>query len=109
MDKVRDALLDRISLDAGYDRPRGIVVGFLPACAFVEPGEIISNLAYVLSTYGVVVCAVDFKVFYPDLFDWIGGASADRKGEGLIRLLNSDRTEVRSIARESDDKNVFLA
>jgi len=105
---LKDTMLARISLDTGYDKPRGIVAGFVPACEFVEACEIISNLAYVLSARGFVVCVVDFKVFYPNLCDWMGGVDSDKKGNGLIRLLNSDRTEVRSVARETDDKNVFL-
>lgn len=106
--EIRDTLLDKISVDIGYDKPKGIVAGFIPACEFVEAGEIIANLAYVLATRGVVVCAVDFKVFYPNLCDWLGGVAADKKGDGLIRLLNSDRTQVCSIARETDNKNIFL-
>jgi len=106
--EIKDSLLERISIDTGYDKPRGIVCGFIPVCDFVETGEIISNLAYILSTNGIVVCVVDFKVFYPNLSDWMGGVSFDKKGDGLIRLLNSDRTEVRSIARETEDKNVFM-
>ena len=106
--EIKDALLEKISVDTGYDKPKGIVAGFIPTCEFVEASEIIANLAYVLSTRGVVVCVVDFKVFYPNLCDWLGGVSADKKGNGLIRLLNSDRTEVRSIVRETDEKNVFL-
>ena len=96
------------SADAGYDKPKGIVVGFVPVCDFVENGEIIANLAYVLSTRDAAVCVVDFKVFYPNLFDWLGGAAANKKGEGLIRLLNSDRTEIKSISQKTDDNNVFL-
>jgi len=101
-------LHERITLDTGYDKPRGVVAGFLPACEFVEACEIIANLAYVLSTRGVVICVVDFKVFYPNLCDWLGGADSAKKGNGLIRLLHSDRTEVRSIAQETDEKNIFL-
>lgn len=106
--EITGALLEKISIDTGYDKPKGIVAGFIPAGEFAEAGEVIANLAYVLSTRGVVVCAVDFKVFYPNLCDWLGSVSYEKKGDGLIRLLNSDKTEVRSIARETDDKNVFL-
>ena len=106
--EIKDTLLEKISADSGYDKPKGIVAGFIPACEFVEAGEIIANLAYVLSMRGVVVCVVDFKVFYPNLCDWLGGVTSDKKGNGLIRLLNSDRTQVRSIARETDNRNVFF-
>ena len=106
--ELKDTLLEKISVDVGYDKPRGIVAGFIPACEFVEAGEIIANLAYVLSMRGVVVCVVDFKVFYPNLCDWLGGVASDKKGNGLIRLLNSDRTEVRSIVQETDNRNIFL-
>ena len=105
---VRDTLLEKISSNPGYDKPMGIVAGFVPACEFVEACEIIANLAYVLARRGVVVCAVDFKVFYPNLYDWLGGVESAKKGNGLIRFLNSDRTEVREIAQETDEKNIFL-
>jgi len=105
---LKDTLLQKISLDTGYDKPKGVVAGFVPACEFVEAAEIIANLAYVLSKRGVVVCVVDFKVFCPNLCDWMGGIAYDKKGNGLIRLLNSDRTEVRSIALETDEKNIFV-
>jgi len=106
--QLKETLLERITVDTGYDKPKGIVAGFIPACEFVEVSEIIANLAYVLSTRGAVVCAVDFKVFYPNLCDWLGGVTADKKGSGLIRLLNSDRAEVRTIVQETDEKNIFL-
>ncbi|MCL2048465.1 MAG: hypothetical protein FWG87_07030 [Defluviitaleaceae bacterium] len=96
------------STDAGYDKPQGVAVGFVSVCDFVENGEIISNLAYLLSRRGSAVCVVDFKVFYPNLFDWLGGVSANKKGDGLIRLLQSDRVEVKSVSLETDDENVFL-
>jgi septum formation inhibitor-activating ATPase MinD len=105
---AKESLLDRIAVDTGYDKPKGIAAGFVPACDFIETCELVANLAYVLSQRGVVVCVVDFKVFYPNLFDWLGGACADKKGDGLIRLLNSDRTEVKSVAKPTDDPNVFL-
>jgi cellulose biosynthesis protein BcsQ len=105
---IKDSLLNRIAIDTGYDKPKGIVAGFIPACDFIETSEMVANLAYVLSERGVVVCVVDFKVFYPNMFDWLGGVGADKKGDGLIRLLNSDRIEVKSIARATDDQNVFL-
>jgi cellulose biosynthesis protein BcsQ len=103
-----DVLLDKLNLDFSYDKPRGAIAGFISVSDFSESSEIIANLAYLLASYGSTVCVVDFKVFYPNLVDWLGGVSADRKGEGLIRLLNSERTEVRNIARKTDDKNVFL-
>jgi MinD-like ATPase involved in chromosome partitioning or flagellar assembly len=96
------------STDAGYDKPQGIVVGFISVCDFVENGEILSNLAYLLSKRDVTVCVVDFKVFYPNLFDWLGGVNSYKKGDGLIRLLKSDRVEVKSVALKTDDENVFL-
>jgi MinD-like ATPase involved in chromosome partitioning or flagellar assembly len=106
--ELTDTLVERFVIDSGYDKPKGIVVGFISACEFAETGEIIANLAYLLSSRGYTVCAVDFKVFYPNLFDWLGGVAADKKGDGLLRLLNSDRTEIKSVANETDDKRVFL-
>lgn len=106
--KVKEGFLNGFAMDAGYDKPKGIVAGFIPVCEFAEPGAIISNLAYALSAYGLVVCVTDFKVFYPTLCDWLGGVSADRKGDGLVRLLDSDRTEVKSIALPTDNNNIFL-
>ena len=106
--KQAGALLDRFQVDFGYDKPKGIVAGFVSVSEFSEGCEIIANLAYLLASRGSTVCAVDFKVFYPNLVDWLGGITADSKGEGLIRLLNSEKTDVRHVARKTDDKNVFL-
>lgn len=106
--ELRDALLEKLTVDTGYDKPKGIVAGFIAASEFAEAGEIIANLAYTLSGSGIVVCVVDFKVFYPNLCDWMGGVAANKKGTGLIQLLNSDRTEVRSAVQETDDRNIFV-
>ena len=106
--KIEDTLLEKISVDLGFDKPKGIVTGFIPACEFAEVSEIIANLAYLISNRGVLVCVLDFKVFYPNLFDWLGGVEANKRGDGLIRLLNSDRTAVKSVAQETENKNVFL-
>ncbi|GHU50726.1 hypothetical protein AGMMS49975_02340 [Clostridia bacterium] len=97
-----------MSSDTGYDKPKGIAAGFVSVCDFAESGEIIANLAYLLAKKGIVVCIADFKVFYPNLFDWIPGVSAEKQGDGLIRLLNNDRAEVKSAAQKTDDENIFL-
>lgn len=106
--KLNKALEKVVSSDAGFDKPKGIVTGFVAVSDFAENSEIIANLAYALARTGLTICVVDFKVFYPNLFDWLGGVTADKKGDGLIRLLNSERTEVHSVALKTDDENIFL-
>jgi MinD-like ATPase involved in chromosome partitioning or flagellar assembly len=106
--QIAGNLVERITTALEYEKPKGYVVGFVPVCEFVENGEIIANLAYVIANRGFTVCVVDFKVFYPNLFDWLGGVSSNKKAEGLIRLLHSDRTEVKDVALKTDDEHVFL-
>ena len=106
--QIAGSFVERISADLEHEKPKGFVVGFIPVCEFVENGEIIANLAYVIASRGFTVCVVDFKVFYPNLFDWLGGVSSNRKAEGLIRLLHSDRTEIKDITQKTDDEHVFL-
>ena len=101
-------LIEKVTAELEYEKPKGFVVGLLPVCEFVENGEIIANLAYVIASRGFTVCVADFKVFYPNLFDWLGGVSSNKKAEGLIRLLHSDRTEVKDVAQKTDDEHVFL-
>jgi len=83
------------------------VAAFIPVCDFVENGQIISNLAYVLANNELNVCVVDFKVFYPNLYTWLN-VSPNKKGEGLLRLLRNYRNDINTIVTPTLEKNLFL-
>lgn len=106
--KGLSGIKERVSTELEYEKPKGFVVGFVPACEFVENGEIIANLAYVIAGRSYTVCVVDFKVFFPNLFDWLGGVNSNQKGEGLIRLFHSDRTEIKDVSQKTNSEQVFL-
>jgi len=102
-----DSVLDKISRDYEIKKPRINVAAFIPACDFVENGQIISNLAYLLAQQDLNICVVDFKVFYPNLFYWLG-VEPNKKGEGLMRMLKNYRNDIKSVLTPTSDKNIFL-
>ena len=100
-------VLDKISRDYEINKARINVATFIPACDFVENGQIISNLGYSLAKSELNVCVVDFKVFYPNLFNWLN-VSPNKKGEGLMRLLKNYRNDIKSVITQTSEKNLFL-
>ncbi|MDR2711606.1 MAG: hypothetical protein LBB91_00645 [Clostridiales bacterium] len=108
INKGLSGLKERVTTELEYEKPKGFVVGFVSACEFVENGEIIANLSYMIAGRGYAVCVVDFKVFFPNLLDWLGAVGSNQKGEGLIRLLHSDRTEIKDVTQKTDNEQVFL-
>ena len=68
-EKRLDSVLHRISskelIGAELQESKLIysVVGFIPACDFVDNALLISNLGYLLSQKGLNTCIVDLKVF----------------------------------------------
>lgn len=101
------SVLDKISRDYEVRKSRINVAAFIPACDFVENGQVISNLAYILAKNDMTVCVVDFKVFYPNLFYWIG-VEPNRKGEGLMRILKNYRNDIKSVINQTSERNLFL-
>ena len=105
--KKLNNVLDKISRDYEIRKPRIDVAAFIPACDFVENGQLISNLAYALAYNDLNVCVVDFKVFYPNLFNWLNVAP-NKKGEGLMRILKNYRNDIKSVITPTLERNLFL-
>ena len=101
------SVLDKISRDYEIQKARINVAAFIPACEFVENGQIICNLAYSLARQELNVCVVDFKVFYPNLFNWLN-VSPNKKGEGLMRILKNYRNDIKAVITPTLEKNLFL-
>ena len=105
--KKPGGVLDKISRDYEIKKPKINVAAFIPACDFAENGQLISNLGYSLAKCGFNVCAADFKVFYPNLFNWLN-VGPNKKGEGLMRLLKNYRNDIKSVITPTPEKNLFL-
>jgi cellulose biosynthesis protein BcsQ len=83
------------------------VIGFIPACDFVENPLLLSNLAYLLANRQLNVLALDFKVFYPNLYHYFN-APPQKKGDGLIKVLKSDKVDPRGEIQPTNIPRVFL-
>ena len=101
------SVIDKISRDYEMRKPRINVAAFIPACDFVENGQVICNLAYSLAKQEINVCVVDFKVFYPNLYNWLN-VSPNKKGEGLMRMLKNYRNDIKSVITPTSERNLFL-
>lgn len=83
------------------------VVGFIPACDFVDNAMLISNLGYLLSQKGLNTCVVDLKVFYPNLYQFLD-VSQHKKGNGLIKVLKSDKVDFRDEVQQTKYDKLYL-
>ncbi len=83
------------------------VVGFIPACDFVDNALLISNLGYLLSQKGMNVCIVDLKVFYPNLYHALD-VEPNKRGNGLIKLLKSDKVDFRGEIQSTRYERLYL-
>jgi len=100
-------VLSKLSRDYEVHKARINVAAFIPACDFVENGQVITNLAYSLAINELNVCVVDFKVFYPNLFNWFN-VDPNKKGEGLMRILKNSRSDIKSVVNPTEERNLFL-
>lgn len=83
------------------------VVGFVPACDFVDNAMLISNLGYLLAQKGLNTCIVDLKVFYPNLYQYLDVTPA-KKADGLIKLLKSDKVDFREEIQATKYDKLYL-
>lgn len=83
------------------------VVGFIPACDFVDNALLISNLGYLLSKKGLNTCIVDLKVFYPNLYQFLN-VTPNKKANGLIKVLKSDKVDYRSEVQSTKYERLHL-
>ncbi len=83
------------------------IISFIPASEFVDNAMLISNLGYLISEKGLNTCIVDFKVFCPNLFQFLN-VSPNKKGDGLIKLLKNDRVDFREEIQSTRYEHLFL-
>jgi len=83
------------------------VVGFVPACDFVDNALLISNLGYLLSQKGFNTCIVDLKVFYPNLYHFLD-VTPNTKSNGLIKLLKSDKADFKNEILKTSYERLYL-
>lgn len=83
------------------------VIGFIPACDFVDNAMLISNLGYLLSQKGLNTCIVDLKVFYPNIYHFVDVAP-NKRSNGLIKVLKSDKVDFRGEILSTKYERLFL-
>jgi len=83
------------------------VISFIPACDFVDNSILISNLGYLLSQQRLNTCIVDFKVFYPNLYQYLN-VKPNKKSKGLIMLLKNDKTDFREEILPTKYEHLYL-
>lgn len=83
------------------------VIGFVPLTDSVDNSTLISNLAYLVAEQGMNTCVVDFKVFFPNLYLRYG-LSPLKKGQGLLKVLKSDKTDLREHIKKTDHEGLYL-
>ncbi|OMF94249.1 hypothetical protein [Paenibacillus sp. FSL R7-0337] len=83
------------------------VIGFLPACEGTDQAMLIGNLGYLLAQQGFNTCIVDFKVFNPNLY-YLFGVDPPARGKGLIRVLKSDKADMREDIAPTSEENLYL-
>ncbi|WP_026478101.1 P-loop NTPase family protein [Alkaliphilus transvaalensis] len=98
---------ERIGIEEHVDKLIYSVVGFMPACDGVDNPLLISNLAYTLSQKGLNVCVVDFKVFYPNLYQFLD-VKPNKKGDGLLKVLRSDKADFRDEINATKYERLYM-
>ena len=83
------------------------VFGFIPASDFVDNSILISNLGYLLAQQGLNTCVLDFKVFYPNLYQSLD-VEPRKKGRGLLKVLKSDKIDIRDEITVTKYDRVYL-
>ena len=83
------------------------VIGFMAASEFADNGAIISNVGYLLGEKGLNTCIVDFKVFYPTLYNYLD-VYPNEKGRGLLNILKDDKADIRKHINSTKYKQLYL-
>ncbi|MBT2293162.1 hypothetical protein J7E73_29455 [Paenibacillus albidus] len=83
------------------------IIGFLPACDGTDNALLISNLGVMLAQKGFNTCMVDFKIFNPNLHHHFG-MDPPRKGQGLLRVLKSDKADMREDIAATEEEQLYL-
>lgn len=85
---------DRIYIEMHNQELMYSIIGFVPTSEGTDNSILISHLGYLLSQKGLNTCIVDFKVFNPSLYQYLD-CQQNKKGEGLIKILRSDKVDLR--------------
>ncbi len=83
------------------------IIGFIPACDFVDNALLVSNLGYLLSQKGLNTCVVDLKVFYPNLYQVLD-VKPNKRASGLIKVLKSDKVDFREEILNTRYERLYL-
>lgn len=83
------------------------VIGFLPITECIDNGLFISNLAYSIAQKNINTCIVDFKVFYPNIYQYLDAKPND-KGKGLLNILKNDKEDIRTQITVTKYKQLYL-
>ncbi len=98
---------DRMEAAAKESKLVYSVFGFLPVNDCTENSVLISNLAYLLSQNGLNTCILDFKVFYPNLYQYLD-VVPNKRGRGLLNVLKNDRIDIRDEINVTKYERLFL-
>ncbi|MDA8234312.1 MAG: ATPase [Clostridia bacterium] len=109
IDKILDKISprERIGIEMQESKLIYSVIGFISASDFADNSILISNLGYLLAQKGLNTCVVDFKVFYPNLYQALD-AQPVKKGSGLIKVLKSDKIDIRDEITPTKHERLYL-
>lgn len=83
------------------------VVGFISVSDFADNGALIANLGCLLAEKNLNTCIVDFKVFYPTLYNYLD-LEHNKRGEGLLKILKDDKVDIREHISATKYKQLYL-
>lgn len=83
------------------------MIGFVEASDFVDNGAIITNIGYLCGEKEINTCIVDFKVFYPTLYNYLD-VEHNEKGKGLLTVLRDDKVDIRENINVTKYKQLYL-
>ncbi len=98
---------EQASIDMQGNKLLYSVIGFISATDFTDNGIVLSNLGYVLGQSGLNTCIVDFKVFYPNLYQYLD-VPQNKRGRGLLNVLKSDKVDIRDEINVTKYEKLFL-
>lgn len=83
------------------------VIGFMPITDFADNGLLLSNLGYLIAKEKLNTCIVDFKVFYPNIYQYLD-VEPNEKGQGLLSVLKNDKEDIRKQIITTKYKSLYL-
>lgn len=83
------------------------VIGFISVSDFADNGNVIANVGGLIAEKNLNTCIVDFKVFYPTLYNYVDVLPNER-GKGLLSVLKNDKIDIRTQINETKYKQLYL-